>query len=110
MMQRTMTIALGAICLGSTVSSQVVADFSVDVVTGTTPLTVSFTDLSTSSPVAWVWEFGDGATSIDQHPVRGSDDLVLALERRREGEAVTVRFLRDGDEHTVEIRLGPPSH
>ncbi|NOQ75715.1 MAG: PKD domain-containing protein [Crocinitomix sp.] len=28
-----------------------------------------FTDLSTNIPIAWAWDFGDGATSSDQHPV-----------------------------------------
>lgn len=33
-----------------------------------TGLSVDFTDLSTGSPTAWVWDFGDGNTSILQHP------------------------------------------
>jgi S1-C subfamily serine protease len=52
---------------------------------------------------------GDIIISIDEQPVRGADDLILALERRREGELVRVRFLRDGEEHSVEVSLGPPS-
>ncbi|MBN4061813.1 PKD domain-containing protein [Bacteroidales bacterium AH-315-I05] len=30
--------------------------------------TVSFTDLSTSTPTSWLWDFGDGTTSIIQNP------------------------------------------
>jgi len=35
---------------------------------GTAPLTVSFTDLSTGSPNKWQWDFGDGSVSTEQHP------------------------------------------
>ncbi|MCG7854612.1 MAG: PKD domain-containing protein [Methanoregulaceae archaeon] len=36
---------------------------------GETPLTVRFTDLSTGSPVSWLWNFGDGGTSTDENPI-----------------------------------------
>lgn len=45
------------------------ADFSATTVSGTAPLTVRFTDLSTGSPTTWVWDFGDGMISADQDPV-----------------------------------------
>ncbi len=35
---------------------------------GPAPLVVAFTDESTGDPYAWLWEFGDGATSVVQHP------------------------------------------
>ena len=41
-----------------------VADFTSSV----SCLTVGFTDLSTNSPNAWRWDFGDGDTSNMQHP------------------------------------------
>ncbi len=45
------------------------ADFTADVTTGSAPLTVHFTDLSTvPAPSAWLGTFGDGATSTDQNP------------------------------------------
>lgn len=46
------------------------ADFSADVLTGTIPLTVQFTDLSTGNNTAWAWDFnGDSvADSTDQNP------------------------------------------
>lgn len=46
-----------------------VADFSASPVEGTVPLSVSFSDTSVNRPVAWQWEFGDGAVSAEQDPV-----------------------------------------
>jgi C1A family cysteine protease/PKD repeat protein len=45
------------------------AAFYGDPVSGTPPLSVQFTDISTGSPERWLWQFGDGATSTEQHPV-----------------------------------------
>jgi PKD repeat protein/sugar lactone lactonase YvrE/nitrous oxidase accessory protein NosD len=44
------------------------ADFSADPVSGTSPLTVNFTDLSQNNPTGWQWDFGDGETSDSQNP------------------------------------------
>ncbi|WP_342677302.1 PKD domain-containing protein [Methanofollis sp. UBA420] len=44
------------------------AGFTANMTLGTAPLTIGFTDLSTGSPTAWSWNFGDGATSNEQHP------------------------------------------
>ncbi len=45
-----------------------VASFDASPASGTEPLTVSFTDLSTNSPTKWTWDFGDGSTSTAQNP------------------------------------------
>jgi PKD repeat protein/Tol biopolymer transport system component len=45
-----------------------VADFSADTTEGPAPLTVAFTDLSANGPTSWLWDFGDGNTSPNQHP------------------------------------------
>ncbi len=50
------------------VSAPPVADFSATPTSGTTPLTVNFTDLSTNAPTSWSWEFGDGSVSATQNP------------------------------------------
>ena len=46
------------------------AEFEADVVTGSAPLTVQFTDESIGNPVYWLWDFdNDGTTdSMDQNP------------------------------------------
>lgn len=44
------------------------AGFAATPTQGAGPLTVHFTDLSAGAPTTWWWEFGDGATSTEQHP------------------------------------------
>jgi PKD repeat protein len=44
-----------------------IAGFVATPTNGTIPLTVQFNDTSTSSPVSWVWTFGDGGTSTIQN-------------------------------------------
>ena len=45
-----------------------VADFAASTVYGTLPMTVTYTDTSLNTPNGWIWDFGDGATSREQHP------------------------------------------
>ena len=44
------------------------ADFVGMPVSGTAPLDVAFTDLSTNGPTQWTWNFGDGNSSNLQNP------------------------------------------
>jgi PKD repeat protein len=44
------------------------ADFTASPTSGTAPLAVSFTDVSTGAPTSWSWNFGDGNTSTQQNP------------------------------------------
>jgi len=44
------------------------ADFSGSPVSGTAPLSVQFTDISTGTPSTWLWFFGDGVTSTEKNP------------------------------------------
>ena len=46
-----------------------VANFTSNVTSGTAPLTVSFTDMSTNTPTSWNWSFGDGTYSTVKNPV-----------------------------------------
>lgn len=63
------------LCLELTVTDtsepQITALFTYE--TSDTSLTVRFTDQSHTGPEGWHWDFGDGATSGDQHPVHTYD-------------------------------------
>jgi PKD repeat protein len=43
--------------------------FAAEPKTGTTPLSVQFTDQSDGNPTGWYWDFGDGQMSAAQSPV-----------------------------------------
>lgn len=43
-------------------------DFSASPTRGAAPLAVAFQDLTAGGPISWRWDFGDGATSSEQHP------------------------------------------
>ena len=55
---------------------QPTADFTTSPTSGPAPLNVSFTDNSTSYDgiVSWIWDFGDGETSTEQHPTHVYND------------------------------------
>jgi PKD repeat protein len=48
-----------------------IANFSATPTSGTSPLTVRFSDASINNPIAWTWNFGDGSTvnATVQNPV-----------------------------------------
>src|SRR5665647_2261836 len=57
------------IYLGTLSSNLPVAAFSASPISGTTPLNVTFTDISTGTPTAWNWSFGDKTYSTIKNPV-----------------------------------------
>lgn len=63
----------------------ITANYTATPRTGTPPLTVQFTDLSSGSPVGWNWTFGDGSGSHEQNPVHvygGIGRYTVTLEVR----------------------------
>jgi PKD repeat protein len=50
------------------VATTPIAAFAASADSGYAPLTVSFTDLSGNEPTAWIWDFGDGDSSVSQNP------------------------------------------
>lgn len=80
------------------------ADFTADITSGPAPLTVQFTDTSNvPAPSDWLWQFGDGTTSTQQHPQHTySSDGVYDVRLRVTGSggASVVQkntFIRVGD-------------
>jgi PKD repeat protein len=55
----------------ATEQPELIADFTASPLSGTAPLTVTFTDGSTGSPVSWSWDFGDSdsTNATMQNPV-----------------------------------------
>lgn len=51
-----------------TVSPKPLVSFSPDTLSGCAPLTVKFTDMSMPNITDWLWTFGDGNISTQQHP------------------------------------------
>ncbi|MEM9983688.1 MAG: PKD domain-containing protein, partial [Bacteroidota bacterium] len=52
-------------CIGAlSLKGQVNANFTADATSGCAPLTVRFTDLSTGNPDTYLWNFGNGNTSV----------------------------------------------
>ncbi len=49
------------------VPGEITAAFSADRTSGSAPMQVSFTDLSTGNPTSWVWTLGDGTLSASQN-------------------------------------------
>jgi S1-C subfamily serine protease len=48
---------------------------------------------------------GDVITKIDDEPIESVDDYLNVLEHHAAGDQVSVAYLRDGAEHTVEMTL-----
>lgn len=48
---------------------------------------------------------GDLIIAIDERKIENYDDLRLALDKYKPGDTVTVRYLRENEERTAEVRL-----
>ncbi len=49
---------------------------------------------------------GDRVVALNGQPVRGSDELIVAIRTKQPGDTVSVSFVRGQQEETVEITLG----
>lgn len=65
----TTTVKQGLITVEGGEAPVLTADFLAAPVSGTAPLTVSFTDMTTGNPKYWTYNFGDGFTSSSENPV-----------------------------------------
>ena len=63
-------LVLIAMLVSFSATPQVTADFTTNTATtGCGSLLVEFEDLSTGSPISWLWDFGNGNTTNLKHPV-----------------------------------------
>ncbi|SCL74184.1 Protease 1 precursor [Methanoculleus chikugoensis] len=95
-----------------TVATPIIADFTADVATGTAPLTVRFTDLSSGDGLtSWFWNFGDGGTSTAQNPVHtynniGTYTVSLTVENALSNETVTKsNYITVAEEHISRLEV-----
>ena len=89
-----------------------VADFSGTPLSGTTPLSVTFTDLSTNTPTAWLWEKDDGSgwTTFDtvQNPVESFTAATWSIRETASNSAGSDTKTRTG--YIVVSPVPPPPH
>ncbi|MFH0968470.1 MAG: PKD domain-containing protein [Methanobacteriota archaeon] len=74
-------------------SGNVDADFVGVPTSGTAPLTVQFTDISTGSPTMWAWNFGDGGTDVVANPshtyaIAGNYTVILTASSQTGGTSI----------------------
>jgi uncharacterized repeat protein (TIGR01451 family) len=93
------------------------ADFSAEPRSGTVPMSVSFTDLSTSAMgiTSWSWSFGDGATSPDRNPLHtytavGTYTVSLHIvDACGEDTAMKIEYVKINDSCSVDVAAEPRS-
>ena len=79
------------------------ASFTTTATSGTAPFDVGFTDQSSGSVTSWIWNFGDGTSSIEQNPhhtyrTEGSYDVTLTVsgpggaDKATTGSPIVVSF------------------
>ena len=83
------------------------ADFTVDVRSGAVPHTVQFNDTSSGNPTSWLWSFGDGNTSDEQHPIHtytvpGNHTVSLTVSNGNGNNTVT-------KEHYIRVHPALPN-
>ncbi|MGD9900701.1 MAG: PKD domain-containing protein, partial [Calditrichaceae bacterium] len=88
------------------------ADFTGSPLSGTSPLTVTFTDNSTNSPTSWSWDFGDGGTSSIQNPTHeyansGNYTIELSVSNSCGSDVVTkTNYISVSEPTANEMHIG----
>jgi beta propeller repeat protein len=99
-------------------TQSLVADFTSNIAPGNLPLSVSFTDTSTGTPISWLWEFGDGANSTEENPVHiysaagnYTVNLTVSNENSTDSKIAAINVLNNSTPSTTEpygeIEWGP---
>ncbi|MBD3298161.1 MAG: PKD domain-containing protein, partial [candidate division Zixibacteria bacterium] len=74
----------GRINANSALTNIASTDFDANPRIGPAPLTVQFHDSSETAPTGWMWDFGDGTQSTEQHPEHTFDpglyDVTLTID------------------------------
>ncbi|MBD3285240.1 M6 family metalloprotease domain-containing protein, partial [candidate division WOR-3 bacterium] len=96
--------------------AELTADFTGEPTSGSAPLTVGFTDMSTGEPTEWSWDFGDFRTSTNQNPTHRYDAdgqyTVSLTVRNAEGEDTEVKtdyIIVDASAPTAQFSASPTS-
>ncbi|MFQ5606621.1 MAG: PKD domain-containing protein [Candidatus Zixiibacteriota bacterium] len=81
--------------LGAAVPAPPVAGFTFTPDVGCLPLVVSFTDVSSNTPTAWLWDFGDGSSSTLKSPIHtyaanGSYSVTLTASNAEGSDVLSV--------------------
>jgi len=92
-----------------------VADFSSNVTSGSSPLSVQFTDLSTNGPTAWEWDFNSDGTidSTEQNPIcvytsQGTYSVTLnAINGTAAGSKTKSNFITVGNSLLASFTTSP---
>lgn len=82
------------------------AAFTAAPTTGIAPLVTTFTDRSTGVPTQWLWNFGDGTSSVEQNPAHtfsdpGTYSVTLTVTNSK-GTATTTQA------NVVTVAVNPP--
>jgi putative serine protease PepD len=48
---------------------------------------------------------GDVVTAVDGTSIASGDDLTRAIDSHKPGDTITLKYLRGGSEHSVDLKL-----
>lgn len=97
------------------------ADFIANKTSGDIPLKVQFSDNSSGSPIAWIWDFGDDKVSTEANPIHtyekeGQFDVTLKILKGAEIKTISKNkfvkttnplSIKDKQENQAELLVSP---